>query len=459
MRGARSAVRDPVRSHSPDPPSPPEQVDVAIIGAGIVGLATALELLERRPDLRLVVLEREPEVAAHQSGHNSGVVHAGLYYTPGSAKARLCREGKGLLEAFCLRHGIPIAFPGKLVVALTEEELPRLAALEERGRANGVDGLEAVGPERIREIEPHAAGIRALWSPRTGIVDYRRVTMVYADLVRERGGSIELARPVTAIDRRPDALVLTTPRGEVRARSLIACAGLWADRVAAMTGDLTPDAPRIIPFRGDYYTLVPEARHLVRGLIYPVPDPRFPFLGVHLTRRIDGEVWAGPNAVLAFARTGYRRRDVSPRDLAAAVTFPGFLRLAARFWRTGLAEMWRDASRRAFGRELRRSCPSCVTTSSSSARRVCAPRRSGEPGRSWTTSTSPAGSGSSTSATRRPRPRRARSPSVGRPRTRSSGSACRGPRPSGRPRRAGGCATSPRPDLSGPCTREWADAH
>jgi L-2-hydroxyglutarate oxidase len=334
-----------------------ERVDVAVIGAGIVGLATALRLLERRPDLRLVVLEREAEVAAHQSGHNSGVIHAGLYYAPGSQKALLCREGKGLVERYCEARGIPIAWPGKLVVALDETELPRLAALRERGLANGVDGLEEVGPERMREIEPHIRGVGALWSPRTGITDFALVTRAFADDVRAGGGAVELARPVTAIERLPDALVLTTPRGPVQATSVIACAGLWADRVAALTGDRTKDSPSIIPFRGDYYTLSPEAARLVNGLVYPVPDPRFPFLGVHLTRRIDGQVWAGPNAVLAFRRTGYRRRDVSIGDLAEALANPGLRSLARRFWRTGAAEMWRDWSKRAFVREVQRFLP------------------------------------------------------------------------------------------------------
>ncbi len=339
-------------------PSPaPERADVVVIGAGIVGLATALRLLELRPALRLVVLEREPAAAAHQSGHNSGVVHSGLYYTPGSQKAVLCREGKGLVERYCEDHGIPIAWPGKLVVALDVAELPRLADLRERGRANGVDGLEEVGPERIRELEPHVRGIRALWSPRTGITDFALVTEAYADDVRARGGWVELSRPVTAIERRPDGLVLTTPRGPVQAHAVIACAGLWADRVAALTGDRTPDSPTIIPFRGDYYTLTPDAAPLVRGLVYPVPDPRFPFLGVHFTKRIDGQVWAGPNAVLAFRRTGYRRRDVSLRDLAEVLGDPGFRRLARRFWRTGAGEMWRDWWKGAFVREMQRYLP------------------------------------------------------------------------------------------------------
>jgi L-2-hydroxyglutarate oxidase LhgO len=335
----------------------PDRVDVAIIGAGIVGLATALRLLEARPNLELAILEGEDRVAAHQSGHNSGVVHAGLYYAPGSQKALLCREGKGLLERYCEAHAIPVAFPGKLVVALDESELDRLAALRKRGEANGVDGLEEVGPERIREIEPHVAGIRALWSPRTGITDFTRVTHAYAVDVTGRGGAIELSRPVTAIERRPDGLLLATPRGPLQAGAVIACAGLWSDRVAALTGDATPDAPRIVPFRGDYYTLTPDAAGLVNGLVYPVPDPRFPFLGVHFTRRIDGQVWAGPNAVLAFKRAGYRRRDLSVRDLGEALANPGFRRLARRFWRMGLAEMWRDTNRGAFTRELQRYLP------------------------------------------------------------------------------------------------------
>lgn len=332
-------------------------VDVAVIGAGLLGLATARALLERRPDLRLLVLEKEAVIAAHQSGHNSGVIHTGIYYAPGSLKARLCREGRALLEAYLEEKGIPFSRPGKLVVAVTEDELPRLATLEERARANGVEGLESVGPERIREIEPHARGLRALWSPRAGIVDFRDVAHGLADDIVARGGRIETERAVTGIRQGRGEVVLATPRGAVVARGAIACAGLWADRVAALGGETGPDVPRIIPFRGDYYTLTPEARHLVRGLIYPVPDPRFPFLGVHLTKRIDGAVWAGPNAVLAFARDGYGRRDVRLADLVATLSYPGFLRLAARYWRTGLAELWRDWSAAAFLAQLRRYVP------------------------------------------------------------------------------------------------------
>lgn len=332
-----------------------DHVDVAVVGGGIVGLATARALLRQRPGLRLAVLEREAALGAHQSGHNSGVLHAGLYYTPGSLKARLCREGKAEMEAFLEEHAVPFERIGKLVVALGPEELPRLAALRERAEANAVPGIEEIEPERIREIEPHAAGIRALWSPTTGITDFRLVVGALADDLRSAGGEIHLSRRLTGIRPGSREQVLHTSRGSLVARDVIACAGLWADEVAASTGDPGPE--RIVPFRGDYYTLTPDARPLVRGLIYPLADPRFPFLGVHFTRRIDGEVWAGPNAVLAFARTGYRRRDASPADLARTLANPGFLRLAARFWRMGAVEMWRDWSKGAFVAALRRYLP------------------------------------------------------------------------------------------------------
>jgi L-2-hydroxyglutarate oxidase LhgO len=337
---------------------PTAAFDVAIVGGGIVGLATGLRLLQARPSTRLVILEREGELAKHQSGHNSGVVHAGLYYAPGSLKARLCREGKAELEAYCETRGIPIVPTGKLVVAVDEGELDRFDGLRERATANGVPGLEVVGPERMAELEPAVVGIKALWSPTTGIVDFRRVALAYADDVRSAGGDIRTSWTVRAIEDHRGVTVLRSAAGdELSTRAVIACAGLWSDRVAAMTGADGRGSPRIVPFRGDYYTLTPDARPLVRGLIYPVPDPRFPFLGVHFTKRHDGAVWAGPNAVLAFARTGYRRRDVSPRDLVGTLTYPGFLRLAARYLGTGLAEMWRDLSKRAYLRELQRYVP------------------------------------------------------------------------------------------------------
>ncbi len=336
-----------------------DRADIAVIGAGIVGLATALRLLERRPDLAIVVIEKETTVAAHQTGHNSGVLHAGLYYEPGSLKARLCREGKAELEAYCEAHDILVEHTGKLVVALDESELAPLESLKERAIANEVPGLEEVGPERIGELEPHAAGIKALWSPGTGIVDFTAVARAFAVDIVARGAAIETARTVTSIERRGDEMVVGTSRGDLVTRRVIACAGLHADRIAAMTDDDDDDddRPSIVPFRGDYYTLKPEAEHLVNGLIYPVPDPRFPFLGVHLTKRIGGGVMAGPNAVLATSREGYGRLDVSLRDLSETLRNPGFTRLARRYWRVGASEMWRDWSKRGFVGELRRYVP------------------------------------------------------------------------------------------------------
>ncbi len=329
--------------------------DIAVIGGGIVGLATARELLQRRPGQRLVVLEKEHAIGRHQTGHNSGVIHSGIYYAPGSLKARLCVAGAARLYRYCDEKGIPYQKCGKVIIARSAAELPRLEELYRRGLANGVPGLELVGPERLRELEPHAAGVRAIWSPNTGIVDFGRVAAAYAEDVQALGGEIRTGYRVTAIRRVGGVTRIRTSGGDVEARLVVACAGLHADRVAALTG--APRSPRIVPFRGDYYILRPERRHLVRGNIYPVPDPSFPFLGVHFTPRMDGSVWLGPNAVLAFAREGYRRTDVNPRDLLEALTFPGFLRLARKYWRTGLAEMWRDVSRRAFWKSLQSYVP------------------------------------------------------------------------------------------------------
>jgi L-2-hydroxyglutarate oxidase LhgO len=334
-----------------------DRADVVIIGAGIVGLATALRLLEQRPDLDVVILEKEATVASHQTGHNSGVLHAGLYYEPGSLKAQLCREGKADMEAYCEAHGVPIEHTGKLVVALDESELKRFDQLKQRALANEVPGLEEVGPERIRELEPQAVGIKALWSPGTGVVDFLAVAHAFAHDVVERGASIQTRRAVVSIERRGDVMMVGTSRGDLTARHVIACGGLQADRIADMTHDADDEPTRIVPFRGDYYTLKPEAEHLVQGLIYPVPDPQFPFLGVHLTKRVDGSVLAGPNAVLATAREGYRRRDMSPRDLADTLTYRGFRKLARRYWRVGAMELWRDWYKPAFVADLRRYVP------------------------------------------------------------------------------------------------------
>ena len=333
----------------------PNRCDLAIIGGGIVGLATAYQLLQRRPGLRLAILEKETEVATHQSGHNTGVIHAGIYYRPGSLKASLCREGKAALERFADEHGIPYRRCGKIIVAVDESELGRLVSLRERGAANGVEGLEEIGPERIREIEPHAAGIRALHSPGTGVIDFRRVALALRDEVRGRGGTVLTGHRVVAILDRGGERILKSRGGELVARDVIACAGLHSDRVAAMTGDAGP--LRIVPFRGDYYAFEPEARPLVRALINPVPDPAFPFLGVHFSRRMDDEVLAGPNAVLAFSREGYRLWRISARDLLGMVAWPGFWKLIGRYLRTGVREMGRDLLKPLFVRQLRRYLP------------------------------------------------------------------------------------------------------
>jgi (S)-2-hydroxyglutarate dehydrogenase len=330
--------------------------DLVVIGAGILGLASARELLQRHPSLRVAVLDKEHRVGQHQTGHNSGVIHSGIYYAPGSFKARLCVQGGRDLYAYCAEKGIPTDRCGKVIVAADESELPRLDELMRRGQANGVEGLEFVGPERLRELEPACVGVRAIWSPNTGIVDYDQVAAAYAADVRAAGGEILPGRRVQAIHRRASGVVLETPVGDVEGRRVVACAGLYADRVARMTGG--PPDPRIVPFRGDYWMLRPEQRHLARNLIYPVPDPAFPFLGVHFTRRLsDGAVWLGPNAVLAFAREGYRRSDLTVPELAEALSYPGFQKLAAKYWRMGWEEMVRDYSKAAFLRSLQRYVP------------------------------------------------------------------------------------------------------
>ncbi len=329
--------------------------DMAIIGAGILGLATAMELLSRFPALRLIVLEKEPAIAQHQTGHNSGVIHSGIYYAPGSLKARLCVTGRAKLLAFCDAHAIPYDLCGKVIVATDAEELPRLDQLAERGRANSVLGLEMIGPERLHELEPHAVGIKALYSPATGIVDFSRVARAYAWEVTEHGGEIRTNHAVTAITQRDGYNRIETSAGDVTARWIISCAGLEADRIARITG--APRTSQIVPFRGDYYVLRPERRGWVNGMIYPVPDPRFPFLGVHFTRRMDGAIWLGPNAVLAFAREGYRRRDVNVRDLTEIVRYGGFRTLARRYWRTGIDELYRDFRKAAFLKALQRYMP------------------------------------------------------------------------------------------------------
>ncbi|APW61048.1 L-2-hydroxyglutarate oxidase [Paludisphaera borealis] len=328
--------------------------DVAIIGGGIVGLATAYQLNKALPQRRVVVLEKEAEVGLHQTGHNSGVLHSGIYYKPGSLKSTNCREGKKLMEAFCEAEGIAYEICGKVIVAIDEADLPALDRIYERGQANGVV-CEVIGRERLAELEPHAAGIKAIHVPEAGIVDYKQVCRRLAERIREAGGQVLTSARATKIERKGDKVVITTAAGEVEASQVVNCAGLYSDRVTALGGQ-KPDA-KIIPFRGEYFELKPEAEHLCKNLIYPVPDPAFPFLGVHFTRMIEGGVECGPNAVLAFGREGYRKTDFNLADMADTLSYAGFLKLAAKYWKTGLGEMWRSASKKAFVRALSRLVP------------------------------------------------------------------------------------------------------
>lgn len=328
---------------------------VGIVGAGIVGLALGREITRRRPGTRVVVLEKEDRVAAHQTGHNSGVVHAGIYYRPGSLKAELCTRGKAMLREYCAERRIPHDECGKLVVAVDEDDVARLGDLEARAAENAVPGLRRLDAAGIREIEPHAAGLAALHSPYTAITDFTRIAEAFADDIAGAGGEIRLSFPVTAIRETGGGLEVASGERTVRVDELIICAGLHADVVAGLAGD--EPGPRIVPFRGEYMTVVPEKAHLVRGLIYPVPDPRYPFLGVHFTRRVSGDVEVGPNAVLALAREGYRRSDVSPRDLRGIAGWRGTWRMARRHWRTGLRELHGSLSKRAYMRAARRYVP------------------------------------------------------------------------------------------------------
>lgn len=333
--------------------------DLVVIGGGIVGLATAWRFTERFPGRRLVVLEKEADVALHQTGRNSGVLHSGIYYKPGSLKALNCLAGKRDLEAFCAQHGVPYDVCGKVIVATRQAELPALDAIHQRGLANGIEN-QVIGPQRLVELEPHAAGLRALHVPSTGIVDFVAVCRKLVDLIREAGGQVLTSARVvdvrpTGPGPTPNGAVAQSTAGEFEAACVVNCAGLQSDLVALRSG-ATPEA-RIVPFRGEYFQLRPSSRRLVRNLIYPVPDPLFPFLGVHFTRMVDGSVECGPNAVLALAREGYRKTDVRAADLARTLAHPGFARLVARHWRAGLAEAWRSLSKRAFVAALQRLVP------------------------------------------------------------------------------------------------------
>ncbi|WP_373282054.1 L-2-hydroxyglutarate oxidase, partial [Nocardia veterana] len=328
---------------------------VGIIGAGIVGLAIARELTRRRPGARVIVVDKEDRVAAHQTGHNSGVVHAGIYYAPGSSKAILCARGRMLLRDYCAEKQVPYDEVGKLVVAITPDDVVRMDALAERAEANGVPGLRRVDAAGIREIEPHAAGLAALYSPHTAITDFERVARAFADDVTAAGGAIRLSFPVTAIRRTTAGIEIGSPDDTVVVDRLIVCAGLHSDAVSGLAGDRP--GPRIVPFRGEYMLIKPEKKDMVRGLIYPVPDPRYPFLGVHFTRRVNGEVEVGPNAVLALAREGYRRSAVSGSDLRMLAGWPGTWRMARRHWRTGVREMVGSLSARAYMATAQRYVP------------------------------------------------------------------------------------------------------
>jgi len=329
--------------------------NVIIIGGGAVGLGVALEITGRFPRQKLLLVEKEDKVACHQSGHNSGVIHSGVYYKPSSLKARLCVAGAAAMVEFCREHGISHNVCGKVIVATNEDERPRLEELRMRGEANGLTGLRLIGSEELRELEPHATGLQALLVPSTGVTDYALVCEKYAQLIVASGGTVRTSVAVTGIQRSAQEIVVETNTGAMATSAVINCAGLYSDRIARMAGD--DPGIMIVPFRGEYYDLTPERSSLVRALIYPVPDPRFPFLGVHFTRRITGTVDAGPNAVLALAREGYRHSDINARDLASSLAFPGFWRMAGKHWRNALGEWHRSLSKRAFVRALERLLP------------------------------------------------------------------------------------------------------
>jgi L-2-hydroxyglutarate oxidase len=328
--------------------------DVAIIGGGIVGLATAYRLSETYPDTSVLVLEKEDRVAAHQTGRNSGVVHSGVFYTPGSLKAENCREGKRALAEFCEREGVDYEMCGKVVVAADESEVPELERIREKGRKNNV-ACTRIGPERLQELEPHARGVAALHVPEAGIVDYTGMAEALARCVQEHGYDVQTNAAVRDLHVARDRVMVATTAGDVTARHVVNCAGLYADRIAEMSGQ-DPGA-KIVPFRGEYYELVPERRHLCRNLIYPVPNPDFPFLGVHFTRMVDGRVECGPSAVLAFAREGYRFTDVNWAELREIVTYPGFIKLSLKYWRKGAQELLQSLSKRVYLNAARHLIP------------------------------------------------------------------------------------------------------
>lgn len=333
-----------------------KRFDVVVIGAGIVGLSSAMHLLKKNPRLKVAVLEKENQIAKHQTGNNSGVLHSGIYYKPGTLKAKNCIEGAKEMIRFCQENQISYQLCGKVIVAISPDEIPRLDELERRGRANGVPGLERIDSQRLKEIEPHAVGLQALYSPSTGIIDFKQVSAAYASKIKQRGGEIFLGEKVLKVASYQDGVVVQTENDEFHALGMINCAGLQADRIAKMAG-IQNFSYKIIPFRGEYYEFVPEKYSLVKGLIYPIPDPRFPFLGVHVTRMINGKVEAGPNAVLALSREGYTKTKINLKDCASFLAYKGFWTMAKRYWRMGCYEFYRSYSKKAFVRDVQKLFP------------------------------------------------------------------------------------------------------
>jgi L-2-hydroxyglutarate oxidase LhgO len=331
------------------------QYDVVVVGGGIIGLATSMKLTQDFPNLKVAVLEKEKEVAQHQTGHNSGVIHAGIYYAPGSQKANFCSTGGKLLRDFCEEYGIAYDMCGKLIVATDDSEIPQLEELFKRGTENGAEGLRMVDREEIKDIEPYSAGVKAILSPNTGIIDYFEVSQAYATRMRENGGDLLTNVEVISMENRDNLVYINTTSGTVAAKYVLNCAGLYADTVARMMG--VDVGVKIVPFRGEYFSIIPEKEHMVKGLIYPVPNPSMPFLGVHFTRRINGSVEAGPNAVLAFAREGYKKTDVNLKDTLGTLSYSGFWKMSAKYWKVGMHEQYRSLVKGVFVKSLQKLMP------------------------------------------------------------------------------------------------------
>jgi L-2-hydroxyglutarate oxidase len=332
------------------------QQDIIVIGGGIVGLATALKIKEQRPDLKVLVLEKETEVAKHQTGNNSGVIHSGLYYKPGSLKATNCIRGYNMLIDFCEKEEIPFEITGKVVVATNEEQQPLLNNLYVRGQQNGLEGLRKISAQEVKEYEPYVTSVEGMWVPQTGIVDYKVVSEKYAEKLRSYGAELNFGEKVIGITKGHSLSIVKTERNTYETKLVINCGGLYSDKVAQMSQE-NPINVRIIPFRGEYYKIRPEKHYLVKNLIYPVPDPNFPFLGVHFTRMMRGGIEAGPNAVLAFRREGYKKMDINAKELYETLTWPGFQKVAMKYWETGLGEMYRSFSKAAFTKALQELIP------------------------------------------------------------------------------------------------------